>query len=116
MLAELGYGGAMLPSFPKAFIDGTKPTRMALSNDLTAALIVTIMFIPQSLAYALLAGLPAEAGLYASIVTILLYTVFGTSNSLAVGPVAVVSLMTAAAQVFLSQFEGVSCLRSKTAI
>jgi SulP family sulfate permease len=62
-----------------------------------AALIVTIMLIPQSLAYALLAGLPPEAGLYASIVPILLYTVFGTSHSLAVGPVAVVSLMTAAA-------------------
>jgi sulfate permease, SulP family len=59
--------------------------------------IVTIMLIPQSLAYALLAGLPAEAGLYASIVPILLYTVFGTSRALAVGPVAVVSLMTAAA-------------------
>ncbi|MDW3223831.1 MAG: sulfate permease [Paracoccaceae bacterium] len=71
--------------------------RSALSNDLIAALIVTIMLIPQSLAYALLAGLPAEAGLYASIVPILLYTVFGTSNALAVGPVAVVSLMTAAA-------------------
>ncbi|MGJ8556020.1 MAG: SulP family inorganic anion transporter, partial [Sulfitobacter geojensis] len=56
-----------------------------------------IMLIPQSLAYALLAGLPAEAGLYASIVPILLYTVFGTSRALAVGPVAVVSLMTAAA-------------------
>lgn len=71
--------------------------RSALSNDLMAALIVTIMLIPQSLAYALLAGLPAEAGLYASIVPILLYTVFGTSRALAVGPVAVVSLMTAAA-------------------
>jgi len=65
-------------------------------NDLTAALIVTIMLIPQSLAYAMLAGLPPEAGLYASIVPILLYAVFGTSRSLAVGPVAVVSLMTAA--------------------
>jgi len=62
-----------------------------------AALIVTIMLIPQSLAYALLAGLPPEAGLYASIVPIMLYTVFGTSRALAVGPVAVVSLMTAAA-------------------
>lgn len=76
---------------------GRNYTRAALSNDLMAALIVTIMLIPQSLAYALLAGLPAEAGLYASIVPILLYTVFGTSNALAVGPVAVVSLMTAAA-------------------
>ncbi|MEQ6204517.1 sulfate permease [Sulfitobacter sp. HNIBRBA2951] len=76
---------------------GRTYTRSALSNDLMAALIVTIMLIPQSLAYALLAGLPAEAGLYASIVPILLYTVFGTSRALAVGPVAVVSLMTAAA-------------------
>ena len=76
---------------------GRSYSRAALSNDLMAALIVTIMLIPQSLAYALLAGLPAEAGLYASIVPILLYTVFGTSRALAVGPVAVVSLMTAAA-------------------
>lgn len=70
--------------------------RATLANDLLAAVIVTIMLIPQSLAYALLAGLPPEAGLYASIVPILLYTVFGTSRVLAVGPVAVVSLMTAA--------------------
>jgi sulfate permease, SulP family len=71
--------------------------RSALGNDLIAAVIVTIMLIPQSLAYALLAGLPPEAGLYASIAPILLYAVFGTSRALAVGPVAVVSLMTAAA-------------------
>ena len=71
--------------------------RAAFSNDMMAAVIVTIMLIPQSLAYALLAGLPPEAGLYASIVPIMLYTVFGTSRALAVGPVAVVSLMTAAA-------------------
>lgn len=70
--------------------------RRVLTNDLLAAVIVTIMLIPQSLAYALLAGLPPEAGLYASIVPLLLYTVFGTSRVLAVGPVAVVSLMTAA--------------------
>ena len=55
------------------------------------------MLIPQSLAYALLAGLPAEMGIYASIVPIILYAIFGTSRALAVGPVAVVSLMTAAA-------------------
>jgi SulP family sulfate permease len=76
---------------------GRAYNRSALSNDLVAALIVTIMLIPQSLAYALLAGLPAEAGLYASILPIMLYAVFGTSRALAVGPVAVVSLMTAAA-------------------
>jgi SulP family sulfate permease len=76
---------------------GKDYNRATLSNDLIAAVIVTIMLIPQSLAYALLAGLPPEAGLYASIAPIILYTVFGTSSVLAVGPVAVVSLMTAAA-------------------
>lgn len=69
----------------------------SLSNDLMAALIVTIMLIPQSLAYAMLAGLPPETGIYASIVPIVLYAFFGTSRSLAVGPVAVVSLLTASA-------------------
>ena len=54
------------------------------------------MLIPQGLAYALLAGLPPEAGLYASVAPLLLYALFGTSRVLAVGPVAVVSLMTAA--------------------
>ena len=76
---------------------GKDYNRTTLSNDLVAAVIVTIMLIPQSLAYALLAGLPPEAGLYASIAPIILYTIFGTSRALAVGPVAVVSLMTAAA-------------------
>ncbi len=66
------------------------------TNDGIAAIIVTIMLIPQSLAYALLAGLPAEMGIYASIIPIILYAIFGTSKALAVGPVAIVSLMTAA--------------------
>ena len=69
----------------------------ALTNDVVAALIVTIMLIPQSLAYALLAGLPAEVGLYASMLPLVVYAIFGTSRTLSVGPVAVVSLMTAAA-------------------
>ncbi|MEQ5826883.1 sulfate permease [Sulfitobacter sp. NFXS29] len=67
------------------------------TGDMVAAVIVTIMLIPQSLAYALLAGMPPEAGIYASIAPIVLYAIFGTSRALAVGPVAVVSLMTAAA-------------------
>ena len=71
--------------------------RGAFSNDMIAAVIVTIMLIPQSLAYALLAGLPPEAGIYASILPIILYAIFGTSRALAVGPVAVVSLLTASA-------------------
>ncbi len=68
----------------------------ALSDGVAAA-IVTIMLIPQSLAYALLAGLPPEMGLYASVLPLVAYAVFGTSRALAVGPVAVVSLMTATA-------------------
>ncbi|MEQ8481129.1 MAG: sulfate permease [Hoeflea sp.] len=76
---------------------GRSYNRDAFGNDMVAAVIVTIMLIPQSLAYALLAGLPAETGIYASIAPIVLYAVFGTSRALAVGPVAVVSLMTAAA-------------------
>lgn len=76
---------------------GRRYDRQALQNDLLAAVIVTIMLIPQSLAYAMLAGLPPEAGIYASIAPIVLYALFGSSSALAVGPVAVVSLMTAAA-------------------
>ncbi|WP_199252678.1 SulP family inorganic anion transporter [Chachezhania sediminis] len=76
---------------------GKTYTRETFGNDMIAAVIVTIMLIPQSLAYALLAGLPPEAGIYASIAPIILYAIFGTSRALAVGPVAVVSLMTAAA-------------------
>ncbi|KXS53249.1 MAG: sulfate anion transporter [Marinobacter sp. T13-3] len=67
------------------------------TSDLVAAVIVTVMLIPQSLAYALLAGLPAQVGLYASILPLVIYAVFGTSRTLAVGPVAVASLMTATA-------------------
>lgn len=67
------------------------------SSDLVASVIVTIMLIPQSLAYAMLAGLPAQMGLYASILPLAGYALFGSSRTLAVGPVAVISLMTAAA-------------------
>ncbi|MGC6392216.1 MAG: SulP family inorganic anion transporter [Alphaproteobacteria bacterium] len=74
---------------------GRSYDRSAFTHDMIAAVIVTIMLIPQSLAYALLAGLPPEAGIYASIVPIILYAVFGTSRALAVGPVAVISLLTA---------------------
>lgn len=66
------------------------------TQDGMAALIVTLMLIPQSLAYAMLAGLPPVHGLYASLLPLVLYAIFGSSRTLAVGPVAVVSLMTAA--------------------
>ena len=85
-----------LPSVP--LLDwGRQYNRATFTNDLVAAVIVTVMLIPQSLAYALLAGLPPEVGLYASVAPLLLYAVLGSSRVLAVGPVAVVSLMTAAA-------------------
>src|SRR5210317_676914 len=70
----------------------SKPTFIA---DFIAAVIVTIMLIPQSLAYAMLAGVPPEVGLYASVLPLVAYALFGTSRTLSVGPVAVVSLMTA---------------------
>ncbi|MCH4562779.1 sulfate permease [Halomonas sp. EGI 63088] len=71
--------------------------RRLCGADLLAGIIVTIMVIPQSLAYAILAGLPAVVGLYASILPLLAYTLLGTSSTLAVGPVAIIALMTGAA-------------------
>ncbi|MEJ7139516.1 SulP family inorganic anion transporter [Amphibiibacter pelophylacis] len=83
-----------LPTLP--ILDwGRQYSRANFADDAVAALIVTIMLIPQSLAYALLAGLPPEVGLYASVAPLLVYAVLGSSRVLAVGPVAVVSLMTA---------------------
>ena len=66
------------------------------SEDLVAAVIVTILLVPQSLAYALLAGLPPQVGIYVSIFPLLAYAAFGSSRYLNVGPTAVISLMTAA--------------------
>lgn len=86
-----------LSKFLPIFDWGQTYNQLTFTNDLVAAVIVTVMLIPQSLAYALLAGLPPEMGLYASILPIVLYAIFGTSRVLAVGPVAVVSLLTAAA-------------------
>ncbi|MEZ4646566.1 MAG: solute carrier family 26 protein [Chloroflexota bacterium] len=67
--------------------------REDLTGDVLAGLIVAIMLVPQGMAYALLAGLPPQVGLYASILPVILYGLFGTSRSLAVGPVAIVSLL-----------------------
>jgi SulP family sulfate permease len=71
--------------------------RAWLASDTVAAVLVTVLLIPQSLAYALLAGLPAETGLYASVLPLVAYALLGSSRTLSVGPVAVASLMTAAA-------------------
>lgn len=69
--------------------------RANLVGDLMAGLVVAIMLVPQAMAYAMLAGLPPEVGLYASIVPIVLYALLGSSRTLAVGPVAIMSLLTA---------------------
>ena len=71
--------------------------RTWLSSDLVAGLVVAIMLVPQAMAYAMLAGLPPHVGLYASLLPLFLYALMGSSNVLAVGPVALVSLMVASA-------------------
>ena len=67
-----------------------------LKGDLAAGLTVGVMLIPQGMAYAMIAGLPPIYGLYASTLPLILYALLGTSRQLAVGPVAMVSLLTAA--------------------
>jgi SulP family sulfate permease len=64
---------AMFVQYLPVLTWGRTYTRQSFTNDLTAAIIVTIMLIPQSLAYAMLAGLPPQMGLYASILPITLY-------------------------------------------
>jgi SulP family sulfate permease len=68
--------------------------RNIFKADFIAGCIVMVMLIPQSLAYAMLAGMPIETGLYASILPLVIYAIFGTSRTLSVGPVALISLMT----------------------
>ena len=65
-----------------------------LGSDIAAGLIVTILVIPQSLAYALLAGLPPQLGLYVSIFPVIAYALLGSSRVQAVGPVAITAIMT----------------------
>jgi SulP family sulfate permease len=72
-------------------------------GDLLAGVIVAIMLVPQGMAYALLAGLPAQVGLYASIVPLIIYGILGTSRVMAVGPVAIVSLLVASGVAPLAQ-------------
>ncbi len=76
------------------WLNGYKTSIFA--DDLLAATVVSILLVPQCLAYAFLAGLPPQLGIYASIFPLVAYVVFGSSNYLNVGPTAVISLMTAA--------------------
>lgn len=71
--------------------------RRDLGADLTAGFMLTILLIPQSMAFALLAGLPASSGLYAATVPPIIYAIFGTSRHVNVGPAAILSLLTFAA-------------------
>jgi sulfate permease, SulP family len=71
--------------------------RADLGGDVGAGIVVAMMMIPQGMAYALVAGLPPVAGLYAGIVPALLYALFGTSSTQSVGPMAIIALMTASA-------------------
>lgn len=71
-------------------------TRTDFFGDLLAGVTVGVMLIPQSMAYAMLAGLPPIYGLYASVVPLLVYPIFGSSRHLAVGIVAVDMLIVAA--------------------
>ncbi len=72
-------------------------TSAAFRSDAIAAVVVAVMLIPQALGLALVAGVPPQAGLYAAMASLVTYALFGSSRTLSVGPVAVLSLMTAAA-------------------
>lgn len=78
----------LLPRWIKAY------PREQLTTDLVAGLIVAVLVIPQSLAYALLAGLPPQVGLYVSIFPVIAYALFGSSMTQSVGPVAITAIMT----------------------
>ncbi|ORU91645.1 MAG: sodium-independent anion transporter [Cycloclasticus sp. symbiont of Bathymodiolus heckerae] len=67
-----------------------------LNGDIIAGIIVAVVLVPQSMAYGMLAGLPPEVALYSSVLPLILYAAFGSSRTLAVGPVGLMSLMTGA--------------------
>lgn len=85
--------------------------RSDLVGDLLAGSIVAIMLVPQAMAYALLAGLPPQVGLYASILPLIIYGLLGTSRALAVGPVAIVSLLVASGVAPLTAADGSNLLQ-----
>ena len=92
--AARGGGASGLARFVPILAWGRRYPREKLRGDVTAGLTVAVMLIPQGMAYATLAGMPPITGLYASIVGILAYALLGTSGALAVGPVAITSLLT----------------------
>lgn len=83
--------GRVMPAWLRAY----QPSWLA--SDAIAALVVSLLLVPQGLAYAALAGLPVQMGLYASLLPLIAYALFGSSRVMSVGPVAIASLMTGAA-------------------
>lgn len=80
------------------FLRWARPyNQVTFIDDLIAAMVISMMLIPQSLAYAMLAGLPPQTGLYASLLPLIAYALFGSSGPLSVGPFAITSIMTATA-------------------
>ncbi|MDW8469288.1 MAG: SulP family inorganic anion transporter [Burkholderiales bacterium] len=79
------------------FLRWPAPTRQSLRADLVAGVTVALVLVPQSMAYAQLAGLPPQYGLYTALAPVLVAGLWGSCAQLATGPVAVVSLLTAAA-------------------
>ncbi len=91
--------------------------RRDLPFDLVAGLTLGIVTIPQAIAYAFLAGLPAQAGLYACLAPMVIYAVLGSSRQLVVGPVAIAALMVAAtvgeyAPAYSDQYLGITTVLS----
>lgn len=94
-----GWPPALWARWRPAWLHGYR--RADLPHDVVAGLVTAVLLIPQSMAYAQLAGLPPQVGLYASVAPLAVYAVLGTSRQLSVGPVAITSLMV---------FSGVSAL------
>jgi MFS superfamily sulfate permease-like transporter len=93
-----------LPSFP--FITWVpKYTQEKFTADVIASLIITVMLVPQSMAYAQLAGLDPIYGLYSSTIPLIVYPLFGTSHEMAIGPVAIISILNAEAVLAVSGVE-----------
>lgn len=90
----------LLRIFP--FLRWQRPNQDILKSDFSAGLAVALVLVPQSMAYAQLAGLPPVYGLYASLLPVIIAALWGSSNHLATGPVAVVSLLTATALIPLA--------------
>ncbi len=90
----VGWGQMLLPFLTWI---GDLKNLAVIRADIVAGITVALVLVPQSMAYAQLAGLPPYYGLYASFLPPIIAAIFGSSRQLATGPVAVVSLMTASA-------------------